>query len=93
MFSQGLYNLPIPESIKLTMPDDYNEEYFLQRSNENPELKWSLWPRRCRVSGRWIWLTRAYRVRFIIRGPGEPAVWTRWYSSKEMLVLKLKYGV
>ena len=93
MFPQGLYSMPIPESIKFTMPDDYNEEYFLQRSKENPELKWSLWPRRCRVSNRWIWLTQAYRVRLIIRGPGEPAVWTRWYSSKEMLVLKLKHGV
>jgi len=83
--------MPIPESIGVVMPDDYNEEQFLKRAWT--DLKWSLWPRRCHSSGRRLWLTQAYRAQYVITGPGDPAVWTRWYSTTEMLILKLKYGV
>ena len=88
MFPQGLYNInhmPIPEHIG---PDDYDDRQFLQRAQT--KLKWSLVPRRCHVSGQWMWLTLAYCADYIISGPGDPAVWTRWYSREEMLVLKLK---
>ena len=93
MFPQGLYNInhmPIPESIIIAMPDDYSEERFLERATT--EFKWVIWPRRCHVSNKWLWLTQAYCARYVITGPGDPAVWTRWYNRKEMLVLKLKYG-
>ena len=79
------YNMPIPE---LCMPDDYNDRRFLSQGYN--QLTWSLWPRRCHISGRWLWLTRAHRAMYIINGPGEPAIWIRWYSRKEMLILKLK---
>lgn len=88
MFPQGLYNInhmPIPE---MTMPDNYSHKKFLERAYIN--LKWCLWPRRCHASGQWVWLTQAYRAMYVITGPGEPAIWVRWYSSEEMLVLKLK---
>jgi hypothetical protein len=91
MFPQGLYTLPIIESMKIYMPDDYDDERFLKRAFTN--LKWCLWPRRCHVSGRWMWLTLAYKSDYIINGPGDAAVWTRWYSPTEMLILKLKYNV
>jgi hypothetical protein len=80
--------MPIPEHIG---PDEYDDQRFLQRAQT--ELTWSLWPRRCHVSGRWLCLTLAYYAEYIISGPGDPAVWTRWYSREEMLMLKLKYGV
>ena len=79
---------PIPENIGIVMPENYTEERFLERAR--PELNWSLWPRRCHSSGRHLWLTQAYRARYVIKGPGDDAVWTRWYSREEMLVLKLK---
>jgi hypothetical protein len=79
------YSMPIPD---LSMPDHYSEERFLNRAR--PKLEWSLWPRRCHVSGKWLCFTPAYRADYVITGPGDPAVWTRWYSSEEMLVLKLK---
>jgi len=91
MFPQGLYNInhmPIPESIIIAMPTDYNDERFL--SQKDYRLKWCLWPRRCYVTGKWIWLTLAYCARYVITGPGDPAIWTRWYSREEMLILKLK---
>ena len=82
------YSMPIPE---LCMPDNYDDKRFLSQGYN--QLTWSLWPRRCHVSGRWLWLTQAYRAMYIINGPGEPAVWIRWYSSTEMMILKLKHGV
>lgn len=88
MFPQGLYTMPIIESIKIYMPDDYDDKRFLSRAWTH--LKWLLWPRRCYVSGKWMWLTRAYRADYVITGPGEPAVWTRWYSTTEFLILQLK---
>ena len=89
MFPQGLYNLPIPQYIQdFNMPTDYDDQRFL--SQNDTELKWVFWPRRCHVTRRWMWLTLAYCARYIIAGPGDPAIWTRWYSRKEMLLLKLK---
>ena len=88
MFPQGLYNInhmPIPE---LTMPENYSHKRFLEQALIN--LKWSLWPRRCHASGKLLWFTQSYRAMFVITGPGDPAIWTRWYSREEMLVLKLK---
>ena len=88
MFPQGLYNInhmPIPEHIG---PEQYNHKRFLERALIN--LKWCVWPRHCQVSGKWLWLTLAYRAQYVITGPGDPAVWTRWYSTTEMLILKLK---
>ena len=86
MFPQGLYNsMPIPD---LNMPDHYSNERFLGRANVG--LEWSLVPRRCHVSRKWMWLTQAYCATYVITGPGDPCIWFRWYSREEMLVLKLK---
>ena len=91
MFPQGLYNInhmPIPESVGIVMPTDYDDKRFL--SQNDTELKWCVWPRRCHVSGKLLWFTQAYHAMYVITCPGDPAVWTRWYSNKEMLILKLK---
>jgi hypothetical protein len=79
------YSMPIPEFIG---PKNYDHKRFLSQGRN--QLAWSLWPRRCAITGKWIWLTPAYRVQYIITGPGDPVIWTRWYSRDEMLVLKLK---
>lgn len=89
MWPDGLYAMPMP--FEIYMPDDYDDRRFLSRAFTY--LKWVLWPRRCHVSKKWLWLTQAYRADYVITGPGDPAVWTRWYSSTEFLILKLKYGV
>jgi hypothetical protein len=82
--------MPIPESIGIPMPDNYDDQKFLSRAYIN--LKWCWWPQRCHVSGRWMWLTHAYRAMYVITGPGDPAIWFRWYSDTEYLMLKLKHG-
>jgi hypothetical protein len=89
MFPQGLYNINhMPMSELYTTPDEYDDKRFL--SQGYCQLSWSLWPRRCHVSKKWLWLTCAYRAMYSISGPGDPAIWIRWYSNTEMLILKLK---
>ena len=78
--------MPIP--MQIYMPTDYNDKRFL--SQNDVKLKWTLWPRRCQVSGRWLWLTKSYCARYVITGPGDPCIWHRWYSDKEYMILKLK---
>ena len=79
----------MPMPFEIHMPDNYNDQRFLSRAWVH--LKWVLWPKRCHVSGKWLWFTHAYRADYAITGPGDPAVWTRWYSTTEFLILKLKY--
>ena len=80
--------MPIPENTGIVMPDNYSDKRFLERAIT--KVKWSLWLRRCHVSHRWLLLTPAYRAQYVIKGPGDDAVWTRWYSRTEMIILKLK---
>jgi hypothetical protein len=91
MFPQGLYNInhmPIPDNIYHIMPHQYSDKKFLERAKL--EIIQLLWPRRCHASGKLLWFSQAYRAMYVITGPGDPAIWIRWYSCKEMLVLKLK---
>ncbi len=54
------------------------------------ELKYSLWPRRCFYSNKWIWLTKAFKGTSLITGPGAPEFESRWCEQKEYLFLKIK---
>jgi hypothetical protein len=89
MFPQGLYTVPMP--FEIYMPDEYDDDRFLRRAWTKLKFLW--WPKRCHVTGHWMWLDYAYRADYVITGPGDPAVWTRWYSSTEFLILQLKYPV
>lgn len=52
----------------------------------------SLLPRKCYNTGQSLWLKYAYRTTQMITGPGDPVFVHRWYSSKEFLMLRIKYG-
>lgn len=80
MWPQGLYKNNDPEWA------------YTQRFNEcaSFEYKFSLWPRRCYNTGRWLWLETAMRGRRILTGPGEPIVQDRWYDSNEALIMLIK---
>ena len=68
-------------------PDIYYDG-FMNRAQF--EYKYSLWPRRCYNTGRWLWLETAMRGRAIWTGPGEPVVDDRWYDSNEALIMMIK---
>ena len=50
---------------------------------------YSIWPRRCYNTGRWIW-GLSVRGRRIITGPGEPVIEDRWYHRHEAVMMMLK---
>ena len=54
------------------------------------ETHFSLWPRRCELSNKLLWLKQAVKGTAVWHGPGEPAVECRWHDAKEHLVWKLK---
>ncbi len=54
------------------------------------QLKFTLIPRRCYVTGRTMWLELAYCITAMWTGPGTPAYEYRWYDKDEYLVARLK---
>ena len=57
----------------------------------NIKAKFSLWPRKCRVSGKSIWFRVAYRVRHTDFGWDMDEYHVdRWYSTPEFIILRLK---
>lgn len=66
----------------------YSEDrVFLARAQWR--LKISIWPRRCEVSGRSIWLRHAYRGVATWTGPGDPVHEVKWISVEEFLFGKI----
>ena len=53
------------------------------------EETFSLIPRRCDISNRWIW-GKQYRGTRYITGPGDPVVLTYWHEQTEHLIWILK---
>lgn len=62
--------------------DNFNDRASFRRA-------YSIWPRRCYNTKRWIW-GLAMRGRSIITGPGEPLVIDRWYHRHEAVIMTLK---
>ncbi len=54
------------------------------------QLKYSLWPRQCHYTGRWLWFTLAYKGTGMITGPGDPVFEDRWCAKDAYLFLKIK---
>jgi hypothetical protein len=53
-------------------------------------LKFSMWPRRCSISGKRIWLEDAYRGIRTITGPGTPVIEHYWVRCDEFIIWNLK---
>jgi hypothetical protein len=70
-------------------PEEQSYDYFNSRASF--EYRYSLWPRRCYNTGRWIW-GLAMRGRRIITGPGEPVLEDRWYHRHEAIIMMLQRG-
>lgn len=68
--------------------DELNDRTFLERANI--ELVFSVWPRRCYVTGKLLLFENAYRATRCYTGPGDPIYEYRWYQKNEFLILRLK---
>ncbi len=54
------------------------------------KLKFSLWPRRCNYTNKWLWMTLDYQGTSMLTGPGDPICEHRWCERSEYLFLKIK---
>lgn len=71
---------------------EMNHFTFFHRASD-PELFWSLWPRRCDLSGRIIWLQYAYRAGMNVRtGDVTWVTLYRYYHPEELIHWQLKYS-
>jgi hypothetical protein len=49
-----------------------------------------IWPRRCAISGRWLWLELAYRINTWWPCPPDVIEEAYWLSAEEFLAARLK---
>lgn len=54
------------------------------------QLKFSILPRRCYYTGKYLWFKLAYKGTSMLTGPGEPIFEYRWCERQEYLFLKIK---
>jgi len=70
--------------------DRMDDVTFLQ-GTKDIKAKFSLLPRKCKVSGKSIWFKIAYRVRHCYIGwDMDENHEDRWYSIPEFVILRLK---
>ena len=53
-------------------------------------LKFLLWPRRCELSKKILWLTYAYQGHAMWTGPGDPVHEYRWHGKDHHLIWIIK---
>ena len=53
------------------------------------ELKFILFPRKCYITGKALWLEKAYKQTAMYTGPGDPVFEHRWYDKNEFIKYKL----
>jgi hypothetical protein len=54
------------------------------------ELKFVLIPKICYITGKYLWLKRAYKQTAMYTGPGDPVFEHRWYEKSEFLFERMK---
>jgi hypothetical protein len=54
------------------------------------QLQFAVWPRRCDITDRLIWLKVGYRGTAVLTGPGDSIVEHRWHDKMEHLIWKIK---
>ena len=54
------------------------------------KLKYSIWPRRCHYTKKFLWFTLAYKGTAMVTGPGTPEFEDRWCHRESYLFLKIK---
>ena len=54
------------------------------------EYKFALMPKKCYLTGKRLWLKKAYKQTAMWLGPGDAAFEYRWYDKDEFLVARIK---
>jgi hypothetical protein len=53
-------------------------------------LRYLWWPKRCNLSGQWLWLCWAYQGEAILKGTGVTLFEFRYHDSTEHIIWLLK---
>lgn len=54
------------------------------------ELKFTILPKKCYITGKILWLEYAYKQTAMWTGPGDPIFEYRWCDKTEFLVARIK---
>ena len=63
--------------------------YDLLHKNNRVTTAIPLWPRRCAITGKWLWIKPAIRTRRLLTGPGDPIDVICWAEPKSYTMLVL----
>lgn len=81
--------MPLNDSIKQIIDMDCDVSFL---KGAKISLRYSILPKRCKITGRLLFLELAYRAVKTYKGPGTDVVEVRWYDRDEFLFYKIKYG-
>ncbi len=57
------------------------------------ELKFTWAPKKCHLTGKKLWLQKAYKQTAMWSGPGDALFEYRWYNRTEFLIERLKGNI
>lgn len=73
------------DSLGITSYDEFYRNRYL-----GAQLKFVWFPERCNLSGKWLWLKKAYRLTAIWTGPGDIITEHRWHEKNTHIIWLLK---
>jgi hypothetical protein len=65
-------------------------DYFYRNKYLGAELKYAWLPKICNLSGKLIWLEKAYRLTAMWTGPGDDIFEHRWHNKNTHIIWMLK---
>jgi len=68
----------------------FTVDYLFNRACVGTELVFLLWPQRCHVSNKLLFLQYAYKKTAMWTGAGDPVFEYRYYHKKEFILARLK---
>jgi hypothetical protein len=66
------------------------QDSFYSRMVIGAEYKFAWLPVTCYITGKRIWLKKAYRLTRIITGPGDSIIEYRWHDKNAHIIWELK---
>ena len=84
--------MPMPmlihDLVTRAMVEKWVEKVFYDRAKWRLRYLW--WPKRCNLSGQWLWLCWAYQGEAILKGTGVTLFEFRYHDSTEHIIWLLK---
>lgn len=71
----------------------HSHDDSFKRNCIGTEYKFVVLPKACHLSGKFIWLKKAYMQTAMWTGPGDPVFEYRWYDKSEFLLHRLKGNI